>query len=157
MITLIKATPEKLAKELIAQVKKHESESIIILTIRPHKTIQAELAKAKVNPLEQYYLNTTSASEPGTNAIPLRVEDLTGISIAIHEAAQNLKHPLVIFDNFSLLGIRVPEDQFARFTKFIIGKLRTNQIDCIVLLDKRAQQSPAHNFLSQLAHQVIEK
>lgn len=119
MITVISAASEKLFPQFINQLKLHQKNALVVLTTRSHNQIVNTLKKSNVNTNQQFYINTTASSTEAVNAIPFNPDDLTGLSIAITQIAQTIPNPLVIFDNFTALSIRVPDQHFARFIRFI--------------------------------------
>ncbi|MDO8340334.1 MAG: hypothetical protein Q7T16_06785 [Candidatus Burarchaeum sp.] len=130
---------EAASRRLLAAVmRSSQTLSCIYLTTgKPHKTIEAGLAKERLGSSRFFFID--AVSEPCDN-LPANVDclgaskGLTQMGIAISNAIFRFKGERILFiDSISSLLLYNPPDIILRFMHSMAGKIRSNEISGIML------------------------
>ncbi len=136
---LISAT--KYFEGIIEILREHKAESVVYVTTnKPYQVLMNMLKEKKVNTKKMFFVDCISKnigekSEDIDNCVFLEsMQSLTSISIAIHESTEQLKgKKMLLIDSLSILLMYNDAHTVAKFTNFVMNKMRGLDVNTIVI------------------------
>ena len=134
--------PETYFKDLMALLKRNKDKQIIYVTTnKPYKYLVGMLKKTGFSPDKTFFVDCISkhiGEEPDPepdNCIFVEGPDtLTSIGIAVNKSIEHLEGKrILLLDSLSVLLIYNDANTVAKFSNFVISKLRAADIEAAIL------------------------
>jgi len=133
--------PEKYFKGVLGIIKKQSKSSLIYVTTnKPYSVLVEDLKKNKINSDKIFFIDCISRHiQQKENDVHNCVfidspSSLTSISIAISDATAHFKgKKVLLLDSLSVLLIYNDANTIAKFSNFILNKMRSIDVDTVIL------------------------
>jgi KaiC/GvpD/RAD55 family RecA-like ATPase len=140
-IVLSIINPENYIPDIVRIIKKNKSNGIIYVTTnKPYDHISELLKNNKIDTKKIFFVdciskNVQEKEVSAKNCIFVESPgSLSAISIAVNEAVKNISgKKILLFDSLSVLLIYQDAATIAKFTNFLMNKLRVLDVDAIIL------------------------
>jgi KaiC/GvpD/RAD55 family RecA-like ATPase len=122
-------------------VKGYKSSSIVYITAsRPYASLIEEFKRVKIDSSKMFFIDCSSKDDSSKKLEPKNCISLDGpsslstLSISINEALDNIKgKKVLLLDSLSVLLIYHDANTIAKFSTFIVNKMRGLDVDAVIL------------------------
>lgn len=156
---------QKKIPEILSYItKKKKIPGVYVSLNKPITVLYDSLKKKKVDTDMLVFIDAVSkmsniSIHNQENCFYLRSpKDLSDISIAISEALNSIKQKkkFLIFDSLNTLLLYSDEDLIARFFHFVLGKIRSTDINGFIVSIKKGMSNKLITEISQFCDDYIE-
>lgn len=155
MIKLILTKPDNLRKVALGTFKAQKSSTINVLCGSSFDSIlktQSWVAKKKA-----IFIDTISESDD-ERVIFVPASNLTGVSIAINQAAQSFRgHVVVVFHSLASLILKNEVNSVGKFISFIIQRAAVWGVDVSFVFSEEGVSPVIANLLKQNADKIVKQ
>lgn len=125
---------------------------------RPYKNLLETLDEGKIDAKRLFFIDCVTKNELDVaNCYFLKTQQsLTNLSIAISTVIKTEKPAFVFVDSLNTLALYNEMDAAIRFAHFLVTKLRTNNVDGIILGLEESKNKAIITELSQICDKVID-
>ena len=136
-------------------VKKKGKNVVEVLGSKSFSSIKSSLPKKCQE--ECIFIDTISKSN-GANVIYISPSNLTGISIAVNQAAQSLQEkPSIIFNSISSLFNNNNPSMLIKFISFLVSRAQVWKADLFFVFSEEGLNTEVISVLKESADKVIKK
>ena len=131
---------------------------IYISLNRPYKNLIETLNHGKIDHKRLFFIDCVTKNEVDIpNCYFLKTQQsLTNLSIAISSVLKSDKPSFIFLDSLNTLALYNEKSAAIKFGHFLITKLRSNEVDGIILATPDEKNKDIINELSQISDKVID-
>ena len=159
-IVLHIVSPKNYFSSVVRILKGVKKESVVyVSTNKPYAYLAGTLGAKGVSTEKIFFIDCLSPDEPNKkNCVFIESPDsLSAISIAIDESVKQIKGKKSLFlDSLSVLLIYHEAQNVAKFSNFILGRMRSLDIDTIFLVLESDAQKDVIKQVSSFVDEIIK-
>lgn len=146
--------------EVVKTILRQQDAKLLYVTVnKPAIAIRSTLKDKKINEGDVYFIDCVGAGSTRREERTIYVEptNLTGISLAINEMLQSIEgEKVVMFDSLSTLLIYNSSESVAKFSHFIMAKIRNYRVRGVFLASEKDTPAELYSTLLQFADKVVK-
>ena len=125
---------------------------------RPYRNLLENFSTGKIEHNNLFFIDCVTKNEVDVaNCYFLKTQQsLTNLSIAISTIIKQENPSFIFLDSLNTLALYNEMDAAVKFTQFFVTKLRTNNVDGIILAIEESRNKKLIMGLSQMCDKVID-